>query len=117
MIVAVEAVEPRSPGKKPFEEWEIHELVLFEDDLLEKYGHGFSDGGHANMGRWVTETLDEIAGLLDGCGIPRLGKYGRSVGIYPGISPRDMLGDDRVDADRVRDALEAFASAIGQADG
>lgn len=102
MIVAVEAVEPRSPGKKPFEEWEIHELVHFEDDLLETYGQDFSDGGYPNMGQWVTETLDEIAELLEACGIPRLGHHGLSVGIYPGASPRDMISDDGVNADLVR---------------
>jgi hypothetical protein len=117
MIGVLEAVEPRSHGKRPFDEWEIYELIYFEDDLLETYGHDFSLGGSSNVGQWVTETLGEIAGLLDACGIPRLAEYGRAVGIYSGISPRDMLGDDRVDADRVRDALEAFAMAVGQADG
>lgn len=63
------------------------------------------------------ETLDEIAELLDACGVPRLGEYGRAIGIYPGISPRDMIDDDRVDAERVREALEAFATAVGRADG
>lgn len=117
MIATLEAVEPRSHGKRPFDAWEIHELVYLEDDLLEKYGDDFSLGGSSNLDQWVKATLDEIAGLLDACGIPRLGGYGRAIGIYPGISPRDMLGDDRVDTERVRDALEAFATAVGQADG
>ena len=117
MIGVLEAVEPRSHGKRPFDKWEIHELVHFEDDLLETYGLDFSDGGYRNLGQWVTETLDEIAGLLDACGIPRLGEYGRAISIYPGVSPRDMISDDRVDAERVRAALEAFATAVGRADG
>lgn len=117
MIGALEAVEARGHGKRPFDEWEIHELVRLEDNLLETYGHDFSLGGSSNLGQWVKETLDEIGGLLDACSIPRLGKYGRAVGIYPGISPRDMIGDDRVDTERVRDALKAFATAVGRADG
>ena len=110
------AMEPSNYRPQPFGKWEIHDLVHLEDDLLETYGRDFShDGSH--LGTWVRETLDEIGELLDSCGIPRLDDYGRVVGVFPGMVPADLVGDDRVNIKRVRDALEAFATAIGRADG
>jgi hypothetical protein len=116
MTELLRAIEPSTYGPQPFGKWEIHDLVHLEDDLLETYGRDFShDGSH--LGTWVRETLDEIARLLDSCGIPRLANYGRVVGVFPGMIPADLVGDDRVDTERVREALEAFAAAIGRADG
>jgi hypothetical protein len=39
------AIEPSNFGLQPFDEWEIHDLVHLDDDLLETYGRDFSHGG------------------------------------------------------------------------